>query len=145
MRFFEIRADGEDSAVDAGLRFAVKERPLVKPLKHQPLVDAVNHFASLLAGGVETEIHQDDESVKGNQQAPVLPRQISSPPAGPRAQSPAGEWRARSWLPQPSVATRDRSAAIARGAEQPVRSLMTCQRMAGSESRSQLRCAGLGA
>src|SRR6185437_6813834 len=30
--FFEIRADAEDSAVDAGLRFAMKERPIVEPL-----------------------------------------------------------------------------------------------------------------
>ena len=84
VRFFEIRADAEDSAVDAGLRFAVKERPVVEPLKHQPLVDAVDHFASLLAGGVETEVLQDDETVEGNKQAPVLLRQIVSPPAGPR-------------------------------------------------------------
>ena len=81
VRFFEIRADGQDSAVDAGLRFAVKERPVVKPLKHQPLVDAVDHFARLLAGGVETEVHQGDETVEGNKQAPVLLRQIVSPPA----------------------------------------------------------------
>ena len=85
VRFFEIRADAEDSAVDAGLRFAVKERPVVEPLKHEPLVDAVDHFASLLAGGVETEVHQDDESVEGNQQAPVLLRHIGSPPARARA------------------------------------------------------------
>ena len=65
VRFFEIRADAEDSAVDAGLRFAVKERPVVEPLKHEPLVDAVDHFASLLAGGVETEVLQDDESCRG--------------------------------------------------------------------------------
>ena len=82
VRFFEIRADAEDSAVDAGLRFAVKERPVVEPLKYQPLVDAVDHFASLLAGGVETEVLQDDESVEGNKQASVLLRQIVSPPAG---------------------------------------------------------------
>jgi Transposase len=37
-----------------------------------------------------------------------------------------------------------RSAAIASGAS-PVRSRMTCQRMAGSESRSHLMCAGRGA
>ena len=49
-----------------------------------------------------------------------------------------------SWAPQPSVETRDRSAAIASGASS-VRSLMTCQRMAGSEARSHLRCAGRGA
>ena len=32
VRVFEICADAEDSAVDAGLRFAVKERPVVEPL-----------------------------------------------------------------------------------------------------------------
>src|ERR1700686_5412240 len=82
VRFFEIRANGEDSAVNAGLRFAVKEGPVVEPLEHEPLVDAVDHFASLLAGGVETEVHQDDETVEGNKQASVLLRQIASPPAG---------------------------------------------------------------
>src|SRR5205814_2333893 len=56
VRFFEIRADAEDSAVDAGLRFAVKERPVVVPLKYEPLFDAVDHLASLPAGGVETEV-----------------------------------------------------------------------------------------
>jgi hypothetical protein len=44
----------------------VKERPVVERLKHEPLVDAVDHFAGLLAGGVETEVLQDDESVEGN-------------------------------------------------------------------------------
>src|ERR1700679_1317419 len=68
VRFFEIRTDGEDPAVDAGLGFAVKERPVVKRLKHEPLVDAVDHFASLLAGGVQTEVHQDGETVEGNKQ-----------------------------------------------------------------------------
>jgi hypothetical protein len=57
VRFFEIRPDGEDSAVDAGLSFPVKKRPVVKPLKHEPPVDTVDHFASLCAGGVETEVH----------------------------------------------------------------------------------------
>jgi len=105
------------------------------PLKHEPLVDAVDHFASLLAGGVETEILQDDESVEGDKQASVLlrPAPVASRRLeGEKLGSPA------------SVATRDRSAAIALGAS-PVRSLMTCQRMAGSESRSHLRCAGRGA
>src|SRR6266567_1893803 len=82
VRFLEIRTKAEDSAVDAGLRFAVKERPVVQPLKHEPLVDAVDHFASFLAGGVETEVHQDNETVEGNKQASVLLRQIVSPPAG---------------------------------------------------------------
>src|SRR5437660_6844271 len=72
VRFFEIRADAEDSAVDAGLRFAVKERPVVVPLEYEPLVDAVDHFASLLARRVETEVLQDNETVEGNKQAPVL-------------------------------------------------------------------------
>jgi hypothetical protein len=78
VRFLEIRADGENSAIDAGLRFAVKERPVVEGLKHQPLVDAVDHFTSLPAGGVETEVLQDDKRVEGNQQARVLLWQIVS-------------------------------------------------------------------
>src|SRR2546428_13967492 len=47
---------------------------MVERLNHEPLVDAVDHFASLLAGGVETEVLQDDESVEGNKQAAVLLR-----------------------------------------------------------------------
>src|SRR5207248_3240537 len=66
VRFFEIRADAEDSAVDAGLRFAVKKRPVVERLKHEPLVDAIDHSASFPGGGVETEVLQDDESVKSD-------------------------------------------------------------------------------
>jgi len=56
VRFFKVRAEAENSAVDAALGFAVKERPVVEPLKDHPLIDAARHFASLLAGGVETEI-----------------------------------------------------------------------------------------
>ncbi len=74
VRFLEIRAEAEDPAVDAGLRLAVKERPVVEPLKHEPLIDTVDHFASLLAGGVETKVLQDDERVEGNKQASVLLR-----------------------------------------------------------------------
>ena len=72
--FFEIRAEAEDSAIDTGLGFAVKERPVVVPLEYEALVDAIDHFASLLAGGVETEVLQDDQSVEGNKQASVLLR-----------------------------------------------------------------------
>ena len=45
-----------------------------EPPAFTPLVDAVDHFASLLAGRVDTEVHQDDESVEGNKQASVLLR-----------------------------------------------------------------------
>ena len=86
VRFLEIRADAEDSAVDAGLRFAVKVRPVVERLKHEPLVDAVDHFASLLAGGVETEVLQDDETVESNQvplrPAPVAGRRLEGEKLG---------------------------------------------------------------
>src|SRR5690242_3331655 len=82
VRLFEIRADAEDSAVDARFRFAVKERAVVEALKYEPLMDAIDHFASLLAGGVETKVHQDGERVETNQQGLVLLRQILSPPAG---------------------------------------------------------------
>jgi len=61
----------------------VKERPVVERLKHEPLVDAVDHFAGLLTGRIETEVHQDDETVERNQQASVLPR---PPVAGGRLQ-----------------------------------------------------------
>jgi hypothetical protein len=81
VRFAEIRADGQDSAVDAGLRFAAEVRPVIEPLEYEPLLDAVNHLARLLAGGDETEIPQDRETVESNKQVPVLLRQIASPPA----------------------------------------------------------------
>jgi len=75
--------------VDAGLCFALKERPVVERLKHEPLVDAVDHFASLLAGGVETEVHQDNEAVEGNKVplwlAPVAGRRL----VGEKLGSPA--------------------------------------------------------
>jgi len=58
----------------------VKVRLVVELLKHQPLVDAVDHSASLLAGGVETEVLQDDETVEGNK---VLLRP-AAPVAGKR-------------------------------------------------------------
>jgi len=81
--FFEICTDAEDSAVYAGLRFAVKVRPVVQPLEHEPLVDAVDHFARLLAGGVETEVLQDDETEEGYKvrfrpAAPVAGRRLAS-------------------------------------------------------------------
>src|SRR5262249_46149789 len=82
VRFFEIRADPENSAVDTGLRFAVQERPVVEPPEHKPPVDAVDHFTSLLACGIEPEVLQHGKSVEGNEQVPVLLRQIGSPPRG---------------------------------------------------------------
>ena len=56
IRCFEIGADSKDSAVDAGLRFAMKKRPVVERLKYELLVDALDYFAGLLAGGVEAEV-----------------------------------------------------------------------------------------
>lgn len=72
VRLLEINAQGEDSAVDAGLGFALKETPVAMPLKDKMPVDALGHFARLLAGGVETEVHQDYETVEGDEQACVL-------------------------------------------------------------------------
>ena len=80
VRLLEIRTDAEDSPVDAGLGFAVKVRPIVERLKHEPLVDAVDHLASLLAGRVETQVHQGDQTVEGNK-VPLWP---VSPVAGRR-------------------------------------------------------------
>jgi hypothetical protein len=72
IRFFEICADCEDSAVDAGFRFAVKKRPVVELLEHEPLIDTGDHLASLLACGVETEVHQDNERIEGDK-VPLRP------------------------------------------------------------------------
>jgi hypothetical protein len=80
VRLLEIRADAEDSAVDAGLCFAAKVGPVVEWLKHQALLNAVDHFASLLAGGVETEVLQDDETVECNK----VPLRPATPVAGRR-------------------------------------------------------------
>src|SRR5580658_2706665 len=64
--FLEIRTNAENSAVDAGLGFAVKVRPVVERLEHQPFIDTVDHSASLLAGGIEAEVHQEDQAVERN-------------------------------------------------------------------------------
>src|SRR5215469_18327011 len=69
-----MRTEGEDSSVDAGLGFAVKERPIFERLKHESLVDAVDHLASLLADGIEAEVHQHDKAVESNKQASILVR-----------------------------------------------------------------------
>ena len=68
----------------------MKVRAVVEVLKDEPLVDAVDHFASLLAGGVEAEIHQGDETVEGDQVplrpgAPVTGRRLE----GENLSSPA--------------------------------------------------------
>jgi hypothetical protein len=76
--FLEIRADSEDSAVDAGLRFSVKVWAVIEGLEHEPLVDTVDHCASLLASGVEAEVHQNDEAPSGDK----VPLAASAPVAG---------------------------------------------------------------
>src|SRR5580692_12485088 len=78
VRFTEIGTDAEDSAVDAGLGFAVKERAVVERLEDEALVDAVEHAARLPAGGVETEVFEECETVKGNK-VPLWP---AAPVAG---------------------------------------------------------------
>jgi hypothetical protein len=71
IRFFEIRADAENSAVDTWLRFTMQERPVLVPLKNEPF-NAAHHFARLFALRVETEVLQDDERVKRNEQGRIL-------------------------------------------------------------------------
>ena len=66
-------------------------RPVVEPPKHEPLVDAVDHFASLFARGIQTEVHQDSEAVEGNKQLSIVLRQFLSPPA--RAAAPVATRR----------------------------------------------------
>src|SRR5580692_126751 len=78
VRFTEIGTDAEDSAVDAGLGFAVKERAVVERLEDEALVDAVDHAASLPAGGVEAEIFQESETVEGDE----VPLGAAAPVAG---------------------------------------------------------------
>lgn len=78
---FEIRAEAEYSAVDAGLGFAVKKGPVIEALEHEPPVDAVDHAASLPRGGIEAQVFQHDESVEDDDQLAVLQRQIVPPAA----------------------------------------------------------------
>jgi hypothetical protein len=82
IRFFEICADCEDSAVDAGFCFAVKKRPVVELLEYEPLIDTGDHLASLLACGVKAEVHQDNERIEGDKvplrPAPVTGRRLKS-------------------------------------------------------------------
>jgi hypothetical protein len=54
----------------------MKERPVVEPLKHEALVDAVDHFAGFLASGIETEVLQNDKGVESNEQTSVVLRDI---------------------------------------------------------------------
>jgi hypothetical protein len=95
IRFSGICADCQDSAVDAGLCFAVKKRPVVELFKHEPLIDTGDHPASLLAGRVETEVHQDDERIEGNKvplrPAPVTGRRLQ----GEKLRSPTFGCNAR--------------------------------------------------
>jgi hypothetical protein len=50
----------------------MKKRPVVERLKYELLVDALDHFAGLLAGGVQAEVHQADETVERNEQSSVF-------------------------------------------------------------------------
>src|SRR5215472_16378525 len=52
----------------------MKNRPVVKRLKYELLVDALDHCTGLLAGRVEAEIHQDDKTVERGEQAAVFIR-----------------------------------------------------------------------
>jgi hypothetical protein len=61
----------------------VKERPVVERLIDEALVNAVDHFASLPASGVEAEILQDDETPKCNK----VPLRSAAPVAGGRLAS----------------------------------------------------------
>jgi hypothetical protein len=135
VRLFEIRAEGEDSAVDAGLGFAVEERAVVERFKHEPLVDAIDHFASSLAGGVEAEILQDDESVEGNKQAAVFVG--PAPVASRRLECEKLGSPAFGCYPRPLGCNHVRSCIGEVTHDLPT--------VAGSESRSHLRCAGRGA
>lgn len=76
VRLLEVRTKTENSAVDAGFRFAVKERPIIEALKDEPLVNAADHCASLFAGGIKAKVLQDSESVESNQHAPIFLRQL---------------------------------------------------------------------
>jgi hypothetical protein len=86
IRLLEISTDSKDSAIDARLSLAVKIRAVIEPLENEPLLDPIHHRASLLAVGIEAELHQGHETVERNNQVPVLFRQIVSPPA--RASAP---------------------------------------------------------
>jgi hypothetical protein len=66
VRFLEIRTKAENSAVDAGLGFAMKVRTFVEAFKDEVLSNAADHFASLFAGRIQTEVLQDDETEEGN-------------------------------------------------------------------------------
>ena len=72
-----VRATLEAALADAELRTAIGEGRVAlyrafNKVWSSAFVDTVDHFASLFAGRVETEILQDVERVEGNQQAPVL-------------------------------------------------------------------------
>jgi hypothetical protein len=70
----EVRAEAENSPVDAGFGFALKKASIVVILEYKPLLDTVDHFARLLAGGIKAHIHQSQESVERKEQSWALIR-----------------------------------------------------------------------
>jgi hypothetical protein len=144
VRLLEIGADGEDSAVDARFRFAVKIRSVASRLNTSRLSTRSIILRVSLPVGSRPKSFKTTRLYRVISSSRSFVGKSSLHPRGLPPQAPEGDWRARSWAPHPSVATRDLSAAIASGAS-PVRSLMTCHRMAGSASRSHLMCAGRGA
>ena len=91
------------------------------------LADKADGSACLVALGIESQPAQELEDVE---RVGVVARPR---PAAPLA---VGAWSASSRAPQPSVATRARSAAMT-SAGSSVRSRITCQRIEGSASSSQ--------
>ena len=132
----EVRADRERDAVDARLALALEvELAVVVPAG----VVAHERDRALRLGRLRDRA-RTPRATAARSGSPSTRRRT----AGSRRPSPAGRCRrpsspsspcsASSLAPQPSVATRARSAATS-SAEASVRSRITCQRIAGSPSR----------
>ena len=130
----EIRAGRDDVAVDARLDLALEE-PVIGPWR--------------LEVGIAPGDTVPDQSrpPAGPARSRDRARTVAAAPGRGRCRSsrattavpphvPSGAWSARSRAPQPSVATLDRSAAMASSGSS-VRSRITCQRIEGSESSNQ--------
>ena len=133
----EVGAERDGPAVDARLDLAVEEA-LAVVLPAAVLPDQGHRLPRRGRPRVEAEVAEQHQGEEGRRPGLTV-RRTPGPPAGkkaPPAHWPSGSRSASSRAPQPSVATRARSAATT-SAGASVRSCSTCQRMAGSESSSQ--------
>jgi hypothetical protein len=87
----------------------------------------ISRVAGLVARGIETHVSQHHQDMHGG-----------IPPAGPRATAPPPVDRLEGEQRRAGAFGADSRTAETASAEAPIRSCITCQRIEGSESSSQL-------